>query len=369
MNNKRNIKMNLQLLAGETGSKFDSKSFNPMAFGTYMENVPKLKRNELVKSGALKRNQEIANAFSSQTGTAYARLPMFGNLDGDALNYDGMTDITATTTTTFERGVIVVGRAKAWVEKDFSSDITGGVDFMSNVAKQVSEYWEEIDQDTLLSINKGIFSMTGAENKKFIESHTYDITANDVEASIMGADTLNKAAQQACGDNKGAFSLVIMHSVVATNLENLQLLKYFTYTDANGIQRDLAMGSWNGRTVLIDDSMPTKVVPKTETEEAYTAYTTYVLGDGAFDYEDIGAKVPNEMSRDPYKNGGQDTLITRKRSVFAPYGISYEKKTQATLSPTNAELENGGNWTLVSDGNSKYINHKAIPIAQIISKG
>jgi len=350
-------------------TKFDAKSFNPEAFGAYIENVPNLKRNELLKSRALKGNTDIASAFSTQTGTLYARLPMYGNLDGEALNYDGTTDIVATSTTTFERGVIVTGRAKAWVEKDFSTDITGGVDFMSNVAKQVSAYWEEIDQDILLAIIKGIFSMTGAENKKFIEEHTYDITTNDGDSALVAADTLNKAVQKACGDNKGAFALAIMHSAVATHLENLQLLKYFTYTDENGMQRDLAMGSWNGRVVLVDDSMPIKDVAKTETTEAYTAYTTYILGDGAFDYENIGAKTPYEMSRDPYTNGGQDTLISRQRKVFAPYGISYEKKAQSSSSPTNAELANGANWTLVSDGASKYIDRKAIAIAQIISKG
>lgn len=350
-------------------TKFDAKSFNPEAFGAYIENVPNLKRNELLKSRALKGNTDIASAFSAQTGTLYARLPMYGNLDGEALNYDGTTDIVATSTTSFERGVIVTGRAKAWVEKDFSTDITGGVDFMSNVAKQVSAYWEEIDQDILLAIIKGIFSMTGAENKKFIEEHTYDITTNDGDSALVAADTLNKAVQKACGDNKGAFALAIMHSAVATHLENLQLLKYFTYTDDNGMQRDLAMGSWNGRVVLVDDSMPIKDVAKTETTEAYTAYTTYILGDGAFDYENIGVKTPYEMSRDPYTNGGQDTLVSRQRKVFAPYGISYEKKAQTSLSPTNADLANGANWTLVSDGSSKYIDRKAIAIAQIISKG
>lgn len=41
-----------------------------------------------------------------------------------------------------------------------------------------------------------------------------------------------------------------MHSEVATNLENLQLLKYLTYTDADGIQRDLGLATWNGRMVI-----------------------------------------------------------------------------------------------------------------------
>ena len=50
-------------------TKFDAKSFNPEAFGIYMENVPNLKRNELIKSRALKGNQQIKNMFSSQTGS------------------------------------------------------------------------------------------------------------------------------------------------------------------------------------------------------------------------------------------------------------------------------------------------------------
>lgn len=67
--------------------------------------------------------------------------------------------------------------------------------------------------------------------------------------------------------------------------------------------------------------------------------TGTVLGNGSISYEDLGVKVPYEMNRNPEKNGGQDTLYTRQRKVFAPFGISYEKKSQATLSPTNEELK------------------------------
>ena len=167
-----------------------------------------------------------------------------------------------------------------------------------------------------------------------------------------------------------------MHSVVATNLENLNLLSYLKQTDANGIQRDLTLATWNGRTVIIDDSMPVEDVAESASGkgDGYTKYTTYILGEGAFDYENIGAKVPYEMSRDPKTNGGVDTLYSRQRKVYAPFGISYTKSSQASLSPTNEELEKGDNWELVNDGNTTaakrlYINHKAIPIARIISKG
>lgn len=369
--------LNIQMFAGE---KFDAKSFNPQAFGAYVNRIPNLKRNELLKSRALQPNAEIRNLFSSQTTTAYGRIPLFGNLDGTPLNYDGVTDITATSTVTYEQGVVVVGRAKAWIERDFSEDITGGVNFMDNVAQQVAQYWEEVDQDTLLSILSGIFAMTGTKNLEFVNKHTFDITdkeGNDGQGNplnAVGPATLNTAMQQACGQNKGKFAIVIMHSAVATNLENLKLFKYMQYTDADGITRDLTIGTWNGRVVLIDDSMPSEEVEAAGEVPAYTKYTTYALGEGAFSYEDIGAKVPYEMARDAKTNGGQDTLYSRQRKVFAPTGISYEKSSQATLSPTNVELANGTNWTLVNDGNSvganrKYIDHKAIPIARIVSRG
>jgi hypothetical protein len=103
-----------------------------------------------------------------------------------------------------------------------------------------------------------------------------------------------------------------------------------------------------------------------------TAYTTYVFGDGAIEYTNCGAKVPYEMDRDPKTNGGADTLYSRQRKCWAPYGISFTKKVMSTLSPTNAELENGTNWELVNSQegtSSDYISHKAIPIARIISLG
>ena len=396
-------------------AKFNEKTFNGEAFGRYVDRIPNLKRNELLKSKALKGNAQISEVFSSQTGTAFATIPFFGLIGGAALNYDGKTDITAESTDTFERSVVVIGRSKAWLEDDFSTDITGGVDFMDNVASQVSEYWAGIDQDTLLAILEGIFAMsTGKENKEFVNEHTYDISKGAFAKGYVNATTLNIATQKACGANKSKFSLIVMHSAVATNLENLKLLTYLKFNDKDGVERELSLASWNGRLVLIDDSMPTKAidslyvrcnsndvgalkvttagtglgeVAKTNVEKDITdikeneyvqhiqnetVYTSYLLGDGAIDYVNIGAKVPAEMARDAKTKGGQTILYSRQRKVFAPYGISYTKKAQESLSPTNEELKNGTNWELVNNKSSdskKYIDHKSIPIARIISRG
>lgn len=393
--------------------KFDAKSFNEKAFKYSVEHprIPNLKTNELKKSKALKGNKDIRDVFSSQNGTVYAEIAMKGLLDGEAVNYDGQTDIEATSTKTFNRGVVVVGRAMAWTEKDFSDDVSGE-NFMDNVADQVAEYKDELDQDTILAILKGIYSMTGTKNLEFVNKHTTETVAN------MTATTLNSATNKACGANKKKFTMVFMHSDVSTNLENLNVIEHLKYTDKDGITRDIDLGTWNGKLVVIDDDMPTELVDATyektadeavvegktyytrsgsasagytytavaepatssignyyeKTADEYTAYTTYVLGDGAIDYEDIGVKKPYEMDRDAKTNGGEDTLYMRQRKVFAPFGISFTKASMASNSPTDAELKNGANWELVHSGetvaaNRSYINHKAIPIARIISRG
>lgn len=350
-------------------AQFDHKSFNEKAFKYSVERVPNMKMNELKKSRVLAGNKDIDDVFTTQNGTAYARIAFKGLADGEAVNYDGQTDITASRTKTYEQGVVVVGRAKAWIESDFSYDITGGVDFMENVAQQVAEYKDGLDQDTILAILDGIFAMsTGAKNKEFVEKHSFTVDGN------MSATTLNTATNKACGANKKKFALVFMHSDVATNLENLNLIEHLKYTDANGVQRELDLGTWNGKLVVVDDGMPTKTVAASGDVSAYTEYTSYCLGEGAISYKDVGAKVPYEMSRDPKTNGGEDTLYTRQRKIFAPKGISYEKKVQSSLSPTNDELKNGSNWSLVCSGEAKetdrtYIDHKAIAICKIVSRG
>lgn len=359
-------------------AKFDAKTFNPQAFGKYMSAVPNVRLNKLRESRAIVRDTRLVEVFknNTQTGTTYATLPFFGLIGGAPLNYDGETDITTERTKSFEQGVFTYGRANGWTEADFSYDITGGVDFMANIRTQLMEYWNTVDQDTFLSILKGIFSMTGSSGiakagKEFVTKHTYDIGSADAattEEHFVNATTLNNAIQQACGDNKSKFKLALMHSAVATNLENLNLLTYLKYTDSSGIERDLEMGTWNGRLVIIDDSMPTETKSVGSTGGSQTLYTTYLLGEGAIGFEEVGAKVPYEMVRDAKTNGGEDTLISRRRNAVSIAGISYTKKSQATNSPTNAELEKGENWELVNDG-TDTIADKAIPIARIISRG
>lgn len=337
---------------------FDSKNFNAEVFGKYLETVPRVKQNALLKAGVINTRNDLKAMLADQTGGNFITVPMTGRIGGTALNYDGSTNITATGLETFLQSMIVVGRAKAWEEKDFSFDITGH-DFMADIAAQVGDYWDDIDQKTLLAILEGIF---GVSTNNFSTDHTLDITSNTVKT--VGATTLNDAVQKAAGANKDMFTVAIMHSVVATNLENLQILSYWKETDANGVQKPVALASWNGRTVLVDDDVPV------DTTGTNPEYTTYLLGQGAFDFCDCGAKVPSEVYRDPTTVGGKDMLITRQRKLFAPKGFSFVQPSTPIVSPTDAQLATSARWTPVKDtAGSGYYPSKAMPFARIISEG
>ena len=336
---------------------FDSKNWNSAVFQKYLETVPRVKQNALLRSGVLRTRSDLKARLVDQVGGNFINAPIVGRIGGDVQNYDGDTDIVASGIGTYLQSMIVFGRAKAWQEKDFTQDITGK-DFIEEIAKQVSTYWDDVDEADLLAVLAGIFGVT---DDNFSSSHTLDITgAVSAADAVVGPATLNNAIQKAAGANKNIFSLAVMHSQVATNLENQQLLQYWKETDANGIQRQLNLASWNGRTVLIDDDL-------VDTSGSDPVYTTYLLGAGSIDFCDCGAKVPNETKRDGLTDGGIDMLITRQRHLLAPRGFSYTDTTK--VSPMASDLATAANWAVVQGTDGNYFPSKALPFARIKSLG
>ena len=146
--------------------KFNAKFFNGEVFQKYIDRIPNPRKTELLKSRAIRGRPELASSMRDEVGGNYISTPLKGLISGSVpMNYDGNTDITPSSTETFMQSRVVVGRANAWAELDFSYDITGGEDFMENVAEQVNDYWNEIDQDTLIAILKGVFSMTDTQDR------------------------------------------------------------------------------------------------------------------------------------------------------------------------------------------------------------
>lgn len=388
---------------------FRNKVFNPEVFEKYQRTLPSTKENGLILSAVFKKVAKYGAKLSEQTGGYYITEPIKGRIGGDPVNYDGETDITSSERPTFYQGKVALGRAKAWGEDDFVTELTGK-NFMAE-AGEVKEYWDEQLQAIALSILKGIFSMdkTTSEGKDydFVEDHTY------IANGALAADDCNKAAQKALGDKKANLKVMIMGSAVSTSLESLQLIEFLKYTDKNGIQRDLTIGTYNGRLVIVDDDMTEAVgyVASAEGEEGavevvsddttpsagqvtistvksfefypsnvavgdYVAesskYVTYMFEEGFFEFEELGVKTPSEIYRTPLERGGHTDLISRKRYVIVPKYISFTQKDLATHSPTNTELASGTNWEVANNGLTNdtkiCVPSKLIPVVRILSE-
>lgn len=389
-------------------SIFNEKYFNAEVFGAYVDRVPDTTKNAFIEAGVINVRNDIKTRFDEQTGGNFATIPMIGTLSGDPDNYDGNTDITVGGIDTYAQSGIVKGTAKSFGERDFSYDITGGHDFMNDIAGQISGYRAKIDNKHMRSIVTGVFGVT---TDNFSTKHTYDITGTSTGAITAVTDL--DAAQQAAGDNADIFTGAIMNSAVATNLKKMEVLDFRKYTDANGIQREINLADWHGKTVVIADddtvTYPNPTYGKTSDQavvEGKTYYTrsgsspnyvytpvenpvdeslssyyevtgqgdpvyiTYMLGRGAFDYVDCGAKTPYEPWRDPHSKGGISELMFRQRKLFMPRGFSFVMPTPAIISPTFDQLATAANWTVVTNAaGTKYFDTKAIPFARILSKG
>ena len=335
-------------------SVFDNKAYNPQAFGAYIESLPKDRENALIKANIFRSSSDVRSMFANQSTTAYGVIPMYGNFEGEAQNYDGTTDLTGTNLDTYYYGVHSYGRAIVGTEKDYTKDLIAGIDPLTQIASKFAERWDDINEDTLLNIITGIFASTTTGGAEFAEAHTTTLT------TALTGTSIYDATQKACGDKNKNFSLVIMNSYNATILAKEQLLEYVKYTDARGLQTNTNIAQWGDKIVLVDDEY---------TYDSISAeYTTYVLGAGAFIKELMPVEQAFETHREPLVSGGQTNIISRERLVVHPYGFSFTNSNVSTTSPTDDEFADGSNWDLMtnSDG-SKYFNHKFIPIAKIVS--
>lgn len=337
--------------------------YDPELFLYQWQNEKDPTLTALLDSGAVQPNAEIANLISK--GSDIYTIPVNNIIGGDPSNYDGATDINVNEVSGKAQTGVVFGRANAWKDRDFIRDFNSGADPMKQITSQVARYWQKQRQKTLLAILKGIYDVADDETDAYDEwlLHTTNIALTSAgsvgDSNKVGETTAGDAIQKAVGDAADMFKLSIMHSAVATGLANKQLLNYWKYTDAQGIERKLRIADWNGLTVVVDDGVPVSLNQTTNATE----YTTYLFGLGAVQYATAPVDTPVEIGRAPLDDGGYNYLVTRVRETLHPNGFSFVQPAVGyTKSPTNDHFKSGASWKIAG-------NPKNIAIARIISNG
>lgn len=292
-------------------------------------------RNALVSSGLMVTNDAIQTEFAK--GGKTIDLPFFGDLTGDSEIIDDINGLTpASLGGDVQTGVRNM-RGKAWKSSDLAGELAGS-DPMQAIARRTGQYWVRDMQKTLVSILKGMFVSGGP----LASSHAVGGTSTQLTQSAMvsGIAKLGDAGQELTG--------IVMRAPVYYALMNLDLIVPASSTsqlDTRLSAQRLELGTYLGRPVFVDDTLPVDVGAGTGGADVHH---TYFFGPGAFAYATAPAKTPVEPDRDSLK--GIDYLINRTHYMIHPNGISWVGNA-AGSSPTNTELATGANWQKVFTDN------------------
>jgi hypothetical protein len=239
--------------------------------------------------------------------------------------------------------------AQAWSVNHLAKVISGD-DPMQAIVDLVGDYWARTDQALVISCLKGIFAAASmAGNKLTIAA---EATGNVAAATQLNGATFVDATVK-LGDRGDRLTAIAIHSATEAALRKLDLIDFVP--DSEGKAQ---IKTFQGCRVVVDDTLPVRA----GTTSGFV-YTSYLFGPGAF------GKGAAPLDSTPLQGGfgtegvelarvaldSDTTLINRRRYILHPRGVKFTSASVAGESPTNAELENGANWTRVFENKNVRI--------------
>ena len=318
----------------------------PSVFVPYsVERSAELSR--LVQSGIVANDPEFDELASGAGRTV--NMPFWKDLGGESEELSDTGALTPDKISADQDVAVKHFRGKAWSANDLVKHVAGS-DPMAMIGDLVAGFWTRDQQKkVLLPSLQGIFATALAA------THVYDVadeTGNDATAAEkIGSDTIIEAAGL-LGDHWDSIVAIAMHSVPFKTLQKLNLIDTIKLEDQN-----ITIHMFLGREVIVDDGMPV-VAGGTYGFK----YTSYLFGRGS-----VGLGTSNSLDVDEAIEtdrdalGSDDILISRRHFIMHPRGVAFTG-TAAGSTPTQTELETGGNWT-------KKWGDKHIPVIKLVTNG
>lgn len=303
----------------------------------------------LIETGVLAPNALIANAIANE-GNVFT-IPMYQPLEGDAKNYDGLTNNTPEEVSAKKQTGMSFRRMNAWKSKDFTKEISGA-NPMGDIASKVAKYIQKNNQKELLAILNAVLGVAGMEEHNLNKASEGEVT----EANYLAPEDIITLASNSLGADMSAYKLIAMHSLVYANLMKKNLVEFTKQVDANAMQENPYKGEVLGLPIVIDDTLTVEDVGGVK------KYHTYLLGEGVIQTAPVRIDRPNSVDYDAETAGGIEKLYTKWGRAMHPNGFTFNVSNIVSESPTREELGNSANYTLV-------MNAKNVAIAKIVSNG
>lgn len=296
--------------------------FVPELFLSYQQEINQA-QSAFFRSGIIAQNDLITQEFAK--GGREIVIPFFDDLSGDDEVLSDIVGLTPAVIGSGRQTGVRNLRGRAWQSSDLAAELAGS-DPMLAIAQRTGEYWVRRIQANLISQMIGLFSAGGPlASSNAVGGNSTQLTSSLL---IKGLAKLGDAGSRLTG--------LVMHSAPYYNLVDQDLIVPSTTTAQidTRISAEVAeFGTYLGRPVFVDDSLPVAAGAGTG---GTNVYTSYLFGRGAFAYAEIMPKQSVETDRNILK--GIEVLVNRKEYLLHPVGMAFQK-TVAGNSPTNDEFQ------------------------------
>lgn len=326
----------------------------PEIFSSYIRKDT-MEKTAIFRSGVIRNDPEMSSKLAG--GGRTFNVPFWKDLDnteaGIASDDPAVSATPGNLTASKDVSVRQV-RTRGWSTADLSG-VLAGDDPMARIRERVSSYWDRQFQRVLVSTLTGVFLDNVANDASdMVNTIGTDAAGTPAAAELIGAEAILDT-KQTMGDAAEALKVIIMHSVIYTRLQKLNLIDFVPDSEGH-----IKFAYYLGYLVVVDDGV------RVDAGTNRPMYWTYLLGTGAIGFaESVNAITPVEVDRKPEQgNGlGVELLWTRRQFAMHPYGIKWTDASHAGQFPTNTELATAANWDRV------YVERKQIPIAALRSNG
>lgn len=311
-------------------------------------------KSAVFQSGILRNDPNLANFLRG--GGQLINVPFWNDLgtpEPNTSSDDPGSSATPQKISADKDVAVRINRNQGWSDADLAAELAGD-DPMKRIGERVSSYWSRAYQKHLISVLKGVFADNAANNSgdMRVEIGT-DAVGTATAAELVSAEAILDT-KQTMGDAADALDTLVMHSVVFTRLQKLNLIDFIP--DSRG---EVRFPTYLGYNVVVDDGVPAIAGSNR------IKYSTYLVGKGAFGFAEVPPAVPVEVEREAAQGDGAgvEEIWTRRQYIMHPYGIKWTSSSMAGQSPTNTEAEAAANWSRV------YPERKQVPLAELVTNG
>lgn len=326
----------------------------PEVFGPYMLKETMVQA-DVFKSGLVVSNDELGSKLAGG-GTTF-QSPVWNDLSDtneSSLGSDNPAEIIVPDKlTAYKMSARRQFRTKAWSTADLTAELAGD-DPMQKIVSRVAAWWaRDFNRIAIATLNGVINANVSQDAGDMVYVSGVGYGGSTTPTADLDAATL-LAAKQGMGDKADMLRLLMVHSVVYTNLQTQNLIDFIPHSDSK-----VMIPFYLGYQLMVSDTLPVSLISGSD-----YAYTSYLSAPGVLAFGEHAPAIPVETERLPSQGNGAgvEALYTRRQFAFQPLGHHWTESSVVANFPTNAELETAANW------DRKFPERKQVPFVAIKTK-